>query len=159
MTAEPAAAAVLTEHLHPLDVGAMNPIAELPDKRDHRHALPFHVRTIEIKAGNAAVASFVHCLEIIIGRFQIAHSAFAGMAFEIKCHAVFLAGVEDRAEAFDEQFEADVAHVGDFVSADVAGQRWKQKEMTPTVGWRTDKTRHRYLAILQLTEIMGQADN
>src|SRR5579875_859245 len=159
MTTEPAAAAMLANHLHPLDMRAMDPVAELADELDHRYALPFHVRPVEIEAGNAAVAGLVHRLEVIVGRFQIAHRPFAGMTLQIKRHAVFLASVEDGTEALDEQFETDLAHIGNLVSTDVAGQRRKQEEMTPAVGRRTDEARYRYLAVLQFAQIVRQANN
>ena len=35
-------------------------LAELADELDHRHALPFHVRAVEVEADDALVAGLVH---------------------------------------------------------------------------------------------------
>ena len=57
-------------------------------------------------------------LEVIAGRLEIAHGPLAGMAFQIERDAVLLAGVQNGAEAFDQQFQADLAHVGNGVAGD-----------------------------------------
>ena len=81
------------------------------------------------------------------------------MAFQIESDAVLLARVQHRAEAFDEQFQADLADVGDVVAADAAGQRREQEPVAPAVGRRADEARHGHLAVLQFAEIVGQADD
>ena len=43
----------LADHLHALDVGAVDALAELADELDHRHVLPFHVRAVEVEADDA----------------------------------------------------------------------------------------------------------
>src|SRR5579883_2664502 len=63
MAAEQAAARVLADHLHSLDVSAVDAVAELADELDHRYALPFHVRAVEIETDHAAVAGLVHRLD------------------------------------------------------------------------------------------------
>ncbi len=56
MAAQQAGAGVLADHLHALDVGAVDELAELADELDDRDALPFHVRAVEVEADHAVVA-------------------------------------------------------------------------------------------------------
>ena len=60
VAAEPAGPAVLAGHLHALDVGAVDALAELADELDHRDVLPFQVRAVEVEADHALVAGLVH---------------------------------------------------------------------------------------------------
>ena len=80
------------------------------------------------------------------------------MAFQIERHAVLLAQVQNGAEAFDQQFQAHLAHVGDLVAADACGQRREQEPVAPAVGRRADEARQRHLAVLQLAQMAGEAD-
>ena len=125
---------------------------------DHRHALPFHVRAVEVEADDAVVAGLVHDVEVIAGRFDVAHRPLARMAFQIEGHAVLLARVPDRAEALDQQFQADLADVGDGVAADARRQRREQEQVAPAMGRRADEAGQGDLAVLQLAEVMRQAD-
>ena len=43
------------------------------------------------------------------------------MAFEVEGDAIFLAGVKDRLEALDQQFQTHGAYVGNGVAADAGG--------------------------------------
>ena len=158
MAAEQAGAGVLADHLHALDVGAVDVVAELADELHDRDALPFHVRAVEVEADDAFVAGLVHEVDVIAGRFDVAHGPFAGMAFQIEGDAVLLARVPDRAEALDEQFQADLADVGNRVAADAGRQRREQEEVAPAMGRRADEAGQRDLAVLQLAEVVGQAD-
>src|SRR5262249_15404460 len=98
IAAQEAGAGVLADHLHALDVGTVNPIAIFADELDHRYALPFHVRAVQVEADLVLVAGLIECLEVVAGGFEIAHSALARMAFEIKGGAVLLASIKHRAE-------------------------------------------------------------
>src|SRR5438046_2016303 len=49
MTAQPAAPAMLAGHPYALDVGAVDALAELADEIDHRDALPFQMRAVEVE--------------------------------------------------------------------------------------------------------------
>ena len=149
---------VLADHLHALDVGAVDAVAELADELHHRDALPFHVRAVEVEADHALVAGLVHGVEVIAGRLDVAHGPLAGMAFQVEGDAVLLAGVEDRAEALDQQFQADLAHVGNGVAVEAGRQRREQEEVAPAVGRRADEAGQGHLAVLQLAQVMGQAD-
>src|SRR5437016_5287409 len=95
MAAEQTGAGMLADHLHALDVGAMDEILELADELYHRYALPLHVRTVQVEADNALKAGFAHEVDVIACRFDVAHGPFAGMALKIVGDAVFLAGIED----------------------------------------------------------------
>ena len=77
-------------HLHALDVGAVNEVLELADELDDRDALPFHVRAVEVEADDAFVARLAHVVDVVAGRFDVAHGPFARMAFEVEGDAVFL---------------------------------------------------------------------
>ncbi len=80
------------------------------------------------------------------------------MAFQVEGDAVLLAGVPDRAETLDQQFQAHLPHVGDGVAGE-AGRQWReQEEMAPAMGRRADEARHGDLAILQLAEVVRQPD-
>ena len=67
----------------------------------------------------------------------------------------FLHSVPDRAEALDEQFQADLADVGDGVAADAGRQRREQEEVAPAVGRRADEAGQGDLAVLQLAQVAG----
>ena len=59
--------------------------------------------------------------EVVRRRLDVAHGPLAGVALQVERETVLLAGVEDRAEAFDQQFQADLADVGDRMAADLGG--------------------------------------
>ena len=128
MAAQQAGAGMLADHLHALDVGAVDAVAEFADELDDRDALPFHVRAVEVEADHVAVAGLVQRRQVIAGRFDVAHRPLAGMAFQVERHAVLLAGVEDRAEALDQQLQADLADVGDGVAAELTGSGGNRKK-------------------------------
>src|ERR1051325_5052327 len=78
------------------------------------------------------------------------------MAFQIEGDAVLLACVPDRAEALDQQFEADLPRVGDRMAADRRRQRREQEEVAPAMSRRADEAGQGELAILQLAEEVRQ---
>src|SRR5258708_39291727 len=112
--------------LNSLDVRAMDPVPKLSDKLDDGYTLPFHVRAIEVEAGHVGVTRFVQRRQVIGGRFDIAHGPLAGVTLQVESDAVLLTGVENRLEAFDQQFEAYRAHVRDRMAAEAGRQRWEE---------------------------------
>src|SRR5260370_24468347 len=99
VSAQEAGAGVRADHLHPLDVGAVDEVAELADELNDGYPLPFHVRAVEIEADRAFVAGFAHVINVIAGRLDVAHGPLARMTFQIEGDAGVLACVQDRLEA------------------------------------------------------------
>src|SRR5262249_2187946 len=80
------------------------------------------------------------------------------MTFQVKRHAVLLAGVEDRLEALDEQLQAHLAHIWYRMAAQGGRPPRKGKEMAPAMGWRSHESWHRHLPVLELAQVVGQAN-
>ena len=145
---------VFPNHLNSLDVGAVNALAELADKLHDRDALPFQVGTIQVEANDFGITGFIQGRQVIAGRLQISHGAFAGMAFEVKSDAVLLASIEHRFEPLHEQFQTDLADIGYGMTGNAAGQGWEEEEMAPAMSRRADEAGHGHFAILQLAQIV-----
>src|SRR6185436_15794126 len=105
MAAQEAGARVFADDLDALDVGAVDEVLELADELDDGDALPFHVRAVEVEADDALVAGLAHVVDVVAGRFQVAHCPLTRMAFEVERGAVLLARVPYRAKALDEQLQ------------------------------------------------------
>ena len=67
MAAEQTGARMFANHLHALDVGAVNAFTELANELHDRHALPFQVRAVEVEAGDIAVAGLVQRRQVVGG--------------------------------------------------------------------------------------------
>src|SRR5262245_50845715 len=118
MAAEQTGAGMFAADLHALDVSAVDELTELADELHDGDALPFHVAAVEVEADDAFIAGLAHVVDVIGGRFDVPHGAFARVAFEIERDAIFLAGVPHGSEALYEQFEAHLPRVGDGEAAD-----------------------------------------
>ena len=70
--AQPAGPAMFPGHPHTLDVSAVNAFLELANELDDRDPLPLHVRAVKIETHHILISGFVHCREIVMGRFDIA---------------------------------------------------------------------------------------
>jgi hypothetical protein len=122
-------------------------------------ALPDHVAGVEVEADHVgAVAGVAQKPQVVAGRLDVAHRPLAGMALEVEGHSILPAGIEDRREPLDEEFEADVEHFGDRAAADRPRPRRKLEPVAPAVGRGPDEARHGDLAVLQFAEIVGQAN-
>src|SRR5262249_25651306 len=139
MAAEQTVTGVMPEHLHALDVRAVNAVAIGANEIDAGNALPLHVRAVEIEASRLAESGLIDRGQVLAGAGNVTHRPFAGMALEIEGRAVFQARLEHRREAFDQQFKADVEHVWNGMSAQRGWHGRKQEPMAPTMGWGTDK--------------------
>ena len=80
----------------------------------------------------------------------------AGMALQVERRAVLQAGLKHRREPLDQQFEADLVHVGNRMAAQRTGQRRKQEPVAPAVRRRADEARDRHDAIFELADEVRQ---
>src|SRR5262249_21475482 len=148
MPAQQARPRVLADDLHALDMSAVDVLAQLADELHDRHALPFHVRAVEVEADDAFIALLAHEVDVIARGLDVAHGSFARMAFEIERDTVLLARVPNRAEALGEQLQTDLPYIRDVVTFELRGQRREEEEMAPAVGRRADETRPSDFSIL-----------
>ena len=147
------------DHLHTLDMRRMDCVGILADEGDRADSLPDHVAGVEVEADHVgAVAGVAQKPQVVAGRLDVAHRPLAGMALEVEGDSILPAGVEDRREPLDEEFEAHVEHFGDRAAADRPRPRRKLEPVAPAIGGGADETRHGDLAVLELAEIVGQAD-
>ena len=147
------------DYLHALDMRRVDRVGILADEGDRADALPDHVAGVEVEADHVgAVAGVAQKPQVVAGRLDVAHRPLAGMALEVEGHSILPAGVEDRREPLDEEFEAYVEHFGDRAAADRPRPRRKLEPVAPAMGRGADEARHGDLAVLQLAEIVGQAN-
>ena len=158
VTAEAAGPGGAVDHLHPLDVGRVDPVGILAHELDRAHPLPHHVAGIEVEADDvAAVAGPLQEAHVVAGALDVAHGTFARVALQVERHAILPAGVEHRGEALREQFEAHLQHLRDRAAADGPRARRELEPVAPAVGRRADEAGYRDVTVLVLAEKVGQA--
>src|SRR5262245_37319705 len=103
MSTQPAGTGMLGRHPHSLDVRAVNSVAINSDELDHRYALPFHVRTVQVEANLVAEPRLVPGGQIVAGRFDVPHRSLARMAFQVKRDSILLARFGHRFESLHQE--------------------------------------------------------
>src|SRR4029079_8238458 len=98
------------------------------------------VGAVEVEADDLVVAGLVHEAEVVAGRFEVAHGALAGVALEVEGDAEVLAEVQERGEAFGNEFERDIDGVRDGVAAEAAGAWGELEEVAPGMGGGAGET-------------------
>src|SRR5260370_23145464 len=71
VSTQQAGAGVLADDLHALDVGAVDAVAERANELHHGHALPFHVRAVQVETGDVGIAGPVEGGQVIGRRFDV----------------------------------------------------------------------------------------